>query len=191
MQKGILNKIFKSDNFNSEELELVFNQFELVGFKKGELLIEEGKLADYYYFLEEGWVRSYAINQEGDEVTTNFYSKSDIIIDWHSFFIKKPTREFYIAQIDVKAWRISFSNFMKLFHIESFREVGRTRLVNNFLELKNHYISTIADEAKDRYKHLIASKKDLIYNMPLKYIASYLGVTDTSLSRIRRELAKK
>ena len=78
---------------------------------------------------------------------------------------------------------------MKLFSIEAFREVGRTRLVNNYFELKNHSISIIADPAKERYLNLIKSKPGIIQNVPLKQIATYLGITDTSLSRIRKEIA--
>jgi hypothetical protein len=78
---------------------------------------------------------------------------------------------------------------MKLFSIEAFREVGRTRLVNNYFELKNHSVSIIADSAKDRYLNLIKLKVDIVQNVPLKQIATYLGITDTSLSRIRKEIA--
>jgi hypothetical protein len=78
---------------------------------------------------------------------------------------------------------------MKLFSIEAFREVGRTRLVNNYFELKNHSVSIIADPAKDRYLNLLKAKPDIVQNVPLKQIATYLGITDTSLSRIRKEIA--
>ena len=79
---------------------------------------------------------------------------------------------------------------MKLFHIEAFREVGRTRLVQNYFELKNHSISIVADHAKDRYLSLLKEKPELVNNVPLKHLATYLGITDTSLSRIRSEVAK-
>lgn len=77
---------------------------------------------------------------------------------------------------------------MKLFKIEAFREVGRTRLINNYFELKNHSISVIADQAKERYLNLLEEKPSIIKNVPLKHIATYLGITDTSLSRIRKEI---
>ena len=80
---------------------------------------------------------------------------------------------------------------MKLFGIEPFREVGRTRLVNSFFELKNHTTSMIIDPAKDRYLNLVKEKPDLIQNVPLKQIATFLGITDTSLSRIRKEIANE
>ncbi len=183
-----LNRIFKFENFSSEELALVLRQFEAVHFNKNEYLIEKGKVASYYYFLETGFLRSYTIDTEGNDITTKFFSENDIVIDWHSYFLKKPCKESIQALTNGRCWKISFTNFMKLFHIEAFREVGRTRLINNYFELKNHSISIIADQAKDRYLNLIQEKPAIVQNVPLKHIATFLGITDTSLSRIRKEI---
>ncbi|WP_350284227.1 Crp/Fnr family transcriptional regulator [uncultured Croceitalea sp.] len=184
-----LYHIFKPENFSKEELGLILNQFEEVGFKKNEYLIEKDKVANYYYFVESGFLRSYTIDLEGNDITTKFFSAQDIVIDWHSYFLKNPCKESIQALTDGKCWKILFSDFMKLFHIESFREVGRTRLVKNYFELKNHTISVISDPAKDRYLNLIKEKPSIVQNVPLKHIATYLGITDTSLSRIRKEIA--
>jgi len=88
-----LNTIFKRENFREEEIALIISQFEKVAFKKNEYLIELGKVATYYYFLESGFARSYTIDTEGNDITTKFFSAEDIIIDWHSYFLKKPSRE--------------------------------------------------------------------------------------------------
>lgn len=183
-----LKSIFKPENFNPEELKLILTQFEEIAFKKNEYLIEKGKVANYYFFLEIGFLRSYTIDVEGNDITTKFFSESDIVIDWHSYFLKKPCKESIQAMTEGKCWKISFTNFMKLFNIEAFREVGRTRLINNYFELKNHSISVIADQARDRYLNLIKEKPAIVQNVPLKHIATYLGITDTSLSRIRKEI---
>ena len=187
-QSHFLNTIFKRENFKAEELALIINQFEEIEFKKNEYLIEIGKVAGYYYFLESGFARSYTIDTEGNDITTKFFSAEDIIIDWHSYFLKKPSRESIKAVTKGKCWKITFGNFMKLFHIEAFREIGRTRLINNYFELKGHSISVIADQAKDRYLNLLAEKPTIVQNVPLKHIATYLGIADTSLSRIRKEI---
>lgn len=185
-----LHTIFKSESFKQEELQLILDQFEVVEFKKNEYLIEIGKTSAFYYFLEEGFLRSYSIDLDGNAITSKFFVPKDIVIDWHSYFLKKPSREPVQALTSGRCWKIRFSDFMKLFHIEAFREVGRTRLVQNYFELKNHSISVIADHAKDRYLNLLKEKPQLVQNVPLKHIATYLGITDTSLSRIRNEIAK-
>jgi len=186
-----LHEIFKPENFSKDELELVLDQFESFNFKKNDHLIELGKTSDYYYFLEEGFLRSYTIDVDGNDITSKFFVPKDIVIDWHSYFLKKPSRETIQALTAGKCWKIKFSNFMKLFHIESFREVGRTRLVQNYFELKNHSIAIIAEHAKDRYLHLMQEEPLLVNSVPLKHIATYLGITDTSLSRIRNEVANE
>ncbi|MEM8509630.1 MAG: cyclic nucleotide-binding domain-containing protein [Bacteroidota bacterium] len=183
-----LKQIFKPENFSQQELTLILSQFNEVHFKKNEPLIESGKVAGFYYFMEEGFARSFAIDTDGNDVTTKFFTTRDIVIDWHSYFLKKPCRETILAVTSCKCWRIQFSDFMKLFSIEAFREVGRTRLVTHYFELKNHTVAMITDHAKDRYLELIATKPNIIQNVPLKHIATYLGITDTSLSRIRKEV---
>jgi hypothetical protein len=86
---------------------------------------------------------------------------------------------------------LDFETFQQFFHsMEAFREAGRSRLVKSYFELKAHRVSLITDQAKDRYLRLLHERPELIQNVSLKHIASYLGVTDTSLSRIRKEVAK-
>ena len=184
-----LKNIFKEENFVKGDLEVILSQYEQIDFAKNDYFIKEGTTANYYYFMESGFARAYVIDLEGNDISTKFFSSSDIVIDWHSYFLKTKCRENIQAITACKAWKITFENFMKLFKIEAFREVGRTRLVNNYFELKNHSISIIADPAKERYLNLIKSKPDIVQNVPLKQIATYLGITDTSLSRIRKELA--
>jgi CRP-like cAMP-binding protein len=183
-----LNTIFKNENFKPEDLEKILSQYQRIEFAKNDYLVEEGTTANFYYFLESGFARSFAIDLEGNDITTKFFSASDIVIDWHSYFLKTKCRENIQAIMPCVAWKISFENFMKLFSIEAFRDVGRTRLVNNYFELKNHSVSIIADPARDRYLNLIKDKPDIVQNVPLKQIATYLGITDTSLSRIRKEI---
>jgi CRP-like cAMP-binding protein len=186
-----LKSIFLEQNFSKEDYAKILSQYERIEFAKHDLLIAEGLVANYYYFMESGFARSYAINLEGADITTKFFSQADIVIDWHSYFLKAKCRENIQAITPCVAWKIKFEDFMKLFSIEAFRDVGRTRLVNNYFELKNHSVSLIVDPAKDRYLNLVKEKPDIALSVPLKQIATYLGITDTSLSRIRKEIATK
>lgn len=189
-ENHFLKKIFAEQNFEQQDYEKILSQYQRVEFAKNDYLIPEGSQADYYYFMETGFARSYVLDLEGNDITTKFFGPADIVIDWHSYFLKTKCRENTQAITPCVAWKITFENFMKLFSIEAFREVGRTRLVGHYFELKTHSVSIIADTAKDRYLNLLNSKPDLIQNVPLKQIATYLGITDTSLSRIRKEIAE-
>lgn len=189
---SVIKDIFNSNDFSNEELALIWSKFKKVTFKKGDFLLEEGNTSNYYWFVEEGFVRSFLIDTDGNDISTNFFTRLDIIIDWPSFFMRTSTKENIQALTDCICWQLDFATFQELFHsIEAFREAGRSRLVKNYFELKRHTTSLITDKATDRYIRLINEKPKIIQNVSLKQIASYLGITDTSLSRIRKEVAKQ
>lgn len=190
-EKNILEAIFTPKDFTAEQLSTILSHFNKKEFAKGEYLLQEGKTAHYYWFVQSGFVRSFAIDTEGNEVSTNFYTVGDIVIDWPSFFMRTPTKENIQALTDCVCWQLDFETFQQLFHsIEAFREAGRARLVQSYFELKRHSTSLITDQAKDRYLRLMEEKPQILQNVPFKQIATYLGITDTSLSRIRKEVAE-
>jgi hypothetical protein len=79
-----------------------------------------------------------------------------------------------------------------LFHtLPEFREFGSSVLVKGFSVLKNSILGMITETAEERYANLIKTNPEVLQNAPLKTIAPYLGITDTSLSRIRKEFSHK
>lgn len=191
-EEHFLYNVFGKTALTEEEIEIAISRFKKVTFDKNDFLLEEGKIANHYWFIQSGFVRSYVIDTEGNDITTNFYSVGDIVIDWPSFFLRNPTRENIQALSDCVCWSLDFETFQDLFHnIKNFREQGRTTLVGSYFELKRHSISMIADQAKDRYIKLLKEKPHIVQNVSLKHIATYLGITDTSLSRIRKEISNK
>lgn len=191
-EEHFLNNVFGKSGMTKDEKEMVISKFKQVTFDKNSFLLEEGKTANHYWFVQNGFVRSYVTDTEGNDITTNFYSVGDIVIDWPSFFLRNPTRENIQALSDSVCWQLDFETFQELFHgIRNFREQGRTTLVGSYFALKRHSISMIADQAKDRYLKLLKEKPQIVQNVSLKHIATFLGITDTSLSRIRKEIASE
>jgi len=189
-EQHFLTHIFKAKDFLADELETIIPQFKQIVFHKNDYLLKEGKTENHYWFVEKGFLRSYVTDTDGNDITTNFYSIGDIVIDWTSFFLRHPTRENIQALTDCVCWQLDFETFQQLFHnIKSFREQGRTTLVNSYFSLKKHSVSIIADPAKERYTRLVNDKPHIVQNISLKHIATYLGITDTSLSRIRKEIS--
>jgi CRP-like cAMP-binding protein len=186
-----LETIFSPTAFTPEQLAQVIGSYQRVTVEKHTYLMEEGSTAPYYFFIESGFARSYAVDPDGNDITTQFFGPADVVIDWQSFFQKTPCREQVQAITAGVGWKITHADFMKLFGIEAFREVGRTRLINSYFDLKSHTVSVIADPAKERYLNLLHQKPGIVQNVPLKQIATYLGITDTSLSRIRHEIARE
>lgn len=184
-----LHTVFKPEKFNREELQIVLTQFEKVELKKNEFLIKNGQVANNYFLLELGYLRSYVLDSIGNNITTNFFSQRDLIIDWDSYFHNMKCKESIQAITNCRCWKISRSKAIKLSTIDSFQEVNRLLLVKNHLKLKNHLDLVLSNSAKQRYLKLVKEKPILARNVPLKHIATYLGITDTSLSRIRKEIS--
>jgi CRP-like cAMP-binding protein len=185
-----LANIYQHTAFTSSELEIIFKAHEKTFLKKGDMFLKEGQLANEYYCLESGLVRSYAINSEGNEITTGFFGKDEIVIEVASLFLRTPTKENIQALTDCECWKIDFNSFETLFQtVNGFMDWGRTWMSGALLLTKQRSLSMITDSATERYLALQKQHPEIILNTPLKYIASYLGITDTSLSRIRKEIA--
>lgn len=185
-----LKAIFSAADFKEDELALIIPKFKKVEFAKNDFLLQEGKTENLYWFLESGFARSFVNDTNGNDITTNFYSCKDVVIDWSSFFLRNPTRENIQALTDCVCWQLDFESFQQLFHgIETFREHGRRRLVSSYFALKNHSVSIIADQAKERYLQLLKDKPQIVQNVSLQHIATFLGITNSSLSRIRKQIS--
>lgn len=155
-------------------------------------ILKAGTVCNASHFIEKGITRSYTYDLEGNEVTTAFYSENSFTSDLLSFFKRSPSKEYIQAITDCETWHITYDDMQDSFHtIPEFREFGRLNIVSNYGILKERMLSMLQDTAEQRYSDLISSSPEIYQNVPLKYIASYLGITDTSLSRIRKEFIKK
>lgn len=172
--------------------EEIASSFKPVGLDKGQFFVRKGQVSDRYLFLESGCIRAFTVDTTGEEVTTGFYLPHQVVFEVASFFKKIPAGENFQAMEDCTGLYISFDELQHLFHtIPEFRELGRMILVNGFINFKQRTLSLIHDTAEQRYADLVNNRPELLRLIPLKYIASYLGITDTSLSRIRKEFGRK
>ena len=159
-------------------------------FSKNEFFLKEGKVCDLLY-LAQGLMRAYTFDLKGDEVTTNFFAKGRQVFDHASFFLQTRSEENIQAITDCIGYLITFEKMNTLFHsIPEFREYGRGMLVKELVSQKKRTLAMINKTAEQRYEDLIKDDKEIFQFVQLKHIASYLGVTGSSLSRIRREFSK-
>ncbi|WP_294270047.1 Crp/Fnr family transcriptional regulator [uncultured Chryseobacterium sp.] len=175
--------------FLDEELTEIFQAHERVSFQKGERILREGKTANEYFILEKGLARSFVNDFNGNEVTTNFFTENEIIIKVSSLFQRIPSQENMVCITDCNCWKLNFDTFQDLFHrIPNLREWGRAWMSQQLFLYKQRSVEMFTLSATKRYLNLLEQKPEVIRYAPLKQVASYLGVTDTSLSRIRKEL---
>ncbi|MCB2376254.1 Crp/Fnr family transcriptional regulator [Hymenobacter sp. BT635] len=151
-----------------------------------ELLLPAGQVSDEYLFLDQGLLRAFALDEDGNDVTTGFFSVGQVALEVASFFNRTPSQETLQALTDSAGWGISYAQLNGLFHARpEFREFGRSVLVRELTRLKTRLLALTTTSAAARYEALLHSSPEILQQVPLKHIASYLGVTDSSLSRIR------
>jgi CRP-like cAMP-binding protein len=193
MDKSALISFLKqSPHLDSKSAEHIAEQFSFKQLQKGEKFLKTGRVADEYMFLENGFMRSYLFDLEGNEITLNFYGPNEVVFEVASFFQRQPSQENFEAITDCAGWVLTYEKLNFLFHaLPEFREFGRAMLVRGFIGFKQRTISLINKTAEERYELLLQTKNEIFQHASLKHIASYLGVTDTSLSRIRKSYASK
>jgi len=188
----LISFIKKNSTAKSQVIEMIAAHFQEREFVKNEFFLLEGKVSTDYLFLVEGFMRAFTHNTIGNEVTTGFYSKNRVVFEVSSFFMHTKSDENIQAITDCKGFCLNFEQLNRLFHaIPEFREFGRAILVMEFASFKQRALSLINKSAEERYEELINANSEIFRYAQLKHIASYLGITDSSLSRIRRDFAKK
>lgn len=181
---------FLSD-VTSQSVNFIAEQFETLNIKKGDQLIKEGKTSGFY-FLAKGTFRCFTYDYDGNEVTTNFIQGPRVIFEPASFCLQKPSSEVIQAITNCSGFFASYEKFNVLFNgsIE-FREFVRSVIITEFAQFKGETFDKINKSAEQRYLELFENNKELFQVAQLKHISSYLGMSATSLSRIRRQLAVK
>lgn len=192
MDKSSLNNYFHSlFSIQDEVVEKITETFSQFALKTNAVLLDQNTISTKTYFLERGYVRSYLLNEDNEEITTNIYAAPCFVNDFLSFFRQQPTKEIYQTLTDCTFWETGLENVQHNFHnIPEFREFSRLLFVLNYYTIHDRLIEMASQKASTRYFNLMKKDPDIFQHVPLKVIASYLGIKDSSLSRIRRGIHK-
>lgn len=156
-----------------------------VSYPKGHVLLRAEKVESGIYFIKKGIVRAYA-NQNDNEITFWFGSEGQTIISMKSYVENLPGYENIELLEDCELLELKTSDLKHLFetdiHIANW---GRRFAEKELIRTEERLISSQFRTASERYTELLATNPDLVKRVQLGYIASYLGITQVSLSRIR------
>lgn len=189
MNTEILARVYQHPLIQPSELNQIIEAHQRVNFQKGDFILRQGDRAESYMIMEEGLMRSFVYDVHGNDITTDFFCDRDIIIEVLSLFQRVPTSENIQALKNCTCWQINYKVFQELFHsIDGFAEWGRLWMSNSLFQFKQRTLDMVTITAKDRYLRLIEEKPKVLQYAPMKNIASYLGITDTSFSRIRKDM---
>jgi CRP-like cAMP-binding protein len=189
MQQKLIDFIQSGHPLSQMDKDLIFQYFEAVLFPKNRIIEEAGKVPEYLYYIISGYLRLFHYNENGDEVTTHINCPPGFFTSYFNFINATKSNENVECITECELLRItrtdldsltSKSEAMKDFSIEVFQK----SIVYN--ETRSTELATLSGEK--RYRKLIENYPGILHNVPITYIASFLGMKPESLSRIRRKL---
>lgn len=188
MENEILKYLSKYIPITKEMEEAIIASGFIRSFKKGTLLLEEGKYSNECYFVIKGCIRSYYI-KDGEEKTTEFYTEEQAVTP--TAYGKKIPSEYYLECIEDTIAGVGNPELEK----EMYIKFPQLELLNLALgeAIMAKYMETFAEfkmnSPEERYLSLLKTRPDLIQRAPQHQIASYLGIKPESLSRIRKRIS--
>jgi len=173
--------------FKPDELQDIVSYFEKENIPKNTMLIEQGQVSKKLYFIENGMGRSYYLKEDGKEVTQWFFGVGKFMSSVDSFFQQIPSIYYLEILEDSTVYSISNENMDLLFYkYHKMEKLGRLVSIEMLTKVVNKLNAIQFQTARERYEYMLAEFPDISYRVPLGHIASYLGMTQETLSRIRK-----
>jgi CRP-like cAMP-binding protein len=175
-------------DFEQKELDALLKVVQFVELKKNDVFIQEGEIADRIAFTNRGYLRVY-YNHDGEEITRDITPLHSFATALPSFVSEKPSFEIISAITDCELIIIKKTDLEKLYDtFPKWERLGRRIIEEMFVESQRRIYSFITETAETRYNRLLKQYPDMIRQVPLKYIADFLGIKLQSLSRLRKNI---
>jgi CRP-like cAMP-binding protein len=187
----ILKNISRFITLTPEEEQYFTSLLKLKKIKKKAYLLQEGDVSRHQYFVNKGCLRTYTIDEKGMEHIIQFAIEYWWTGDMYSYLTQTPARFTIDALEDTELLCLEKNAMEELYiRIPKFERFFRHLLQNAFIALQERIIANLSQPADERYCTFITKYADMEKRLPLKQIASYLGITPESLSRIRSNYIK-
>ncbi len=190
MENILFDYLAKYLILSEEEKKAILDLDVFKTYDSGTILLKEGDLSNEGYFVIKGCIRSYYII-DGEEKTTEFYTETEVLSPLCS--VNKEPSTYYVSCVEDTILIVSNTDMEPLIFEKFPRFESLCRILTEELLAKNQsaFDDFKTSSPEQRYLNLLQKKPDLIQRVPLHQLASYLGITAPSLSRIRQRLAEK
>ena len=183
-------QILSYSDFSNDELDLIVSKFVHKSYWQKEFILKEGKIASEITFIVSGLVRSFYM-RDGNEITTYLASDHGFISAYSSFITQKASIENLQCIEDSETLSISREQMEKLYvELPKWQIIGRILAEHNYICMADRLMRLQSIPAKEKYMEFLStSSKKIVERTPLIHVASFLGITPESLSRIRRTIS--
>lgn len=179
-------------NLSEQQYSETIKGLQIKNIKKGEFLLRSGEICMYIFFVNKGLLRSYTIDQSGKEHIIQFASEGWMITDRSSSFFNESSDLYIDAIEDSEVYFLDESFLQKLSCLSpEFIKNNTQALHNHIRNLQDRVNMLLGATAEERYLKFIKMYPNILARIPQWMVASYLGITPESLSRVRKQLTKK
>jgi len=186
----LINYMLQFGHLNTQQIALIKQKLKEVNLKRGDYFSIAGKVPHQVGFVNEGILRVCYYNKDGEEFTYCFMPENRFVVDYNAFINEVPCTKYVEALTDCKLYIFSRADFIELSNtiigwdmiISKIMSAAMMRKVSDTNRMLN-------EDATNRYLHFMERNPDLVNRIPLSIVASYLGITQSSLSRIRKNLS--
>ncbi|MEH7460189.1 Crp/Fnr family transcriptional regulator [Bacillus sp. JJ1127] len=191
MKKILMKYMTRFTTLSEEEQQAIVEDIQIEEYKKGTMLLRQGDVPTKCYFVLKGCVRQYSIDKTGKEVTSNFYTEEQAISNFNhhkqdksSVYSLTCLEDCILVVGDLDTEKDMYNKHSQL------ETMTRQMIEHNFGEVQDELASFIASTPEERYKALLRKRPHLVNRVPQHQLASYLGITPESLSRIKKRIKK-
>ncbi|WP_159470015.1 Crp/Fnr family transcriptional regulator [Dyadobacter sp. 3J3] len=187
--ENLIDYLLTFGQLNQQQIDIVRQKARTITLKKEEYFSEAGNIARQVAFISDGILRVCYYNNKGDEITRYFIEENNFVVDLNSYNYNIPSTEYIQAVSDCE---------LIIFSREAMADLSATiinwdAIINKItskalLEKVNRISPMLAEDATTRYLHFLEKLPHLANRIPLSLLASYLGITQSSLSRIRKNI---
>ncbi|WP_010516796.1 Crp/Fnr family transcriptional regulator [Croceivirga radicis] len=173
---------------NDSDWEFFASKLQKVALEKNTVVLEVGKTEKYLSFISQGIIRLY-IPKETSDLTFGFVFDNEFVTAYDSFLTQSPSQYQIETLTETILWKISNNDLQEVYKkTKNGNLIGRKMAEKMFLIKSKRELSFLNKTAEERYLDLFSDRPKLVKQIPLKYIASYIGVTPQALSRIRKRI---
>lgn len=189
--EALVRYLLQFGHLNAQQIDLIKANTQRVVLPKDEYFSEAGKTAKRLAFLQEGVMMICYYNHKGEEVVHHFVDENHFVVDLESFNHQTASMIYVKAVIDCSLLTFTYKQWHELRStIIGFDAIMEKITIKTLLDKVNTIRPMLSLDAKDRYQNFLKDYPNLVNRIPLVYVASFLGMTPSSLSRIRNKMSR-
>lgn len=187
MVEKLIEKLNSLSPMGEELIAKVKSLVKIMKYQAGDYILKEGDVCNKACLIVKGLTRSFYINEEKD-ITSRFMEEGNIVTSWPSYYIQQPGNEFIEAIEDTTVACLDYISVQKLYaEFQEFNTIGRRQVEYAFFLSEQRTQMLRKHTAQEKYEFFITNHPTLLQRVPLKHIATYLGMTEETLSRVRKK----